>query len=118
MDGRPPFKMPKCWKKFRFERLRPGARMCSSGGKIVLFWDKISLEGYLHHIWSAEISLERLQGGEIWGNIERSNILMPVEPFKAPQEGFAFCFCHSLNFCHFNFSKTTQNLVIFCISSY
>ncbi|KAH0859594.1 hypothetical protein HID58_087855, partial [Brassica napus] len=70
MDGRPPFKMPKCWKKFRFERLRPGARMCSSGGKIVLFWDKISLEGYLHHIWSAEISLERLQGGEIWGNIE------------------------------------------------
>ncbi|KAF3568320.1 hypothetical protein DY000_02017756 [Brassica cretica] len=83
MDGRPPFKIPKCWKKFRFERLRPGARMCSSGGKIVLFWDKISLEGYLHHIWWAEISLDRLQGGEIWGYIERSNIVMPVEPVKA-----------------------------------
>ncbi|KAJ0266786.1 hypothetical protein HA466_0007250 [Hirschfeldia incana] len=85
MDGRPPLKMPKCWKKFRFERIRPGARMCSSGGKIVLFWDAFDESGYLH-IWSAEISLERrLQGGgEIWGNIERSNIVMPpIEPFKA-----------------------------------
>ncbi|CAG7910089.1 unnamed protein product [Brassica rapa] len=89
MDGRPPLKIPKSWKKFRFERLRPGARMCSSGGKIVLFWDEISLEGgYLHHIWWAEISLERLQGGEIWGYIERSNILMPVEPVKAHKKAF------------------------------
>ncbi|KAL0886832.1 hypothetical protein Bca101_010815 [Brassica carinata] len=82
MDGRPPLKMDKCWRRLRFERLHPGARMCSSGGKIVLFWDDTQ-SGYLH-IWSAEISLERLQGGEIWGNIERSNIVMPAfERFKA-----------------------------------
>ncbi|CDY17337.1 BnaA10g09710D [Brassica napus] len=62
-----------------------GARMCSSGGNIVLFWDRPK-SGYLH-IWSAEISLERLQGGEIWGNIEWSNIVMPAdESFQEPKK--------------------------------
>ncbi|CAH8389843.1 unnamed protein product [Eruca vesicaria subsp. sativa] len=81
MDGLPRLKIHKYLKMCRFERLRPGARMCSSGGKIVLFWDTSESE-YLH-IWLAEISLERRQGGEIWGNIERSNIFMPaIEPYQ------------------------------------
>ncbi|XP_056850686.1 putative F-box/kelch-repeat protein At3g24610 [Raphanus sativus] len=84
MDGRPPFKMDKCWRRLRFQGLVPGARMCGSGGKIVLFWDASDESGYLH-IWCTEISLERLRGGrQIWGYIERSSIVMPaVERFKS-----------------------------------
>lgn len=82
MQGMAPLKPCKFSRMWKFERLRPGARMCSSGGNIVLFWDATDELGYLH-IWSAEISLQRFEGGEIWGNIERSNIVMPsVEPFQ------------------------------------
>ncbi|CAA7051885.1 unnamed protein product [Microthlaspi erraticum] len=63
--------------------LRPGARLSSSGGSnIVLFWD-VLIEGDRRRleIWSADISLERRQGGEIWGSVERSNALKTVDQF-------------------------------------
>ncbi|ESQ53344.1 hypothetical protein EUTSA_v10027306mg [Eutrema salsugineum] len=64
---------------FQSARLLPGARLSSSGGNIVLFWDVA--EGDHLEIWYAEISLERRQGGEIWGNIEWSSLVMIVDPF-------------------------------------
>ena len=85
MHGMATLKMSKYGLIDKFEGLHPGGRMCSSGGNIVLFWDRPK-SGYLH-IWSAEISLERLQGGEIWGNIEWSNIVMPAdESFQEPKK--------------------------------
>ncbi|XP_013608204.1 PREDICTED: F-box/kelch-repeat protein SKIP6-like [Brassica oleracea var. oleracea] len=85
MHGMATLKMSKYGLIDKFEGLHPGARMCSSGGNIVLFWDRPKL-GHLH-IWSAEISLERLQVGEIWGNIEWSNIVMPAdESFQEPKK--------------------------------
>ncbi|CAL9228200.1 unnamed protein product [Arabidopsis halleri] len=60
--------------------LLPGARLSFSGPNIVLFWDVV--EGDRLDIWCAEISLERRQGPEIWGNIQWSNAVMTVEhPF-------------------------------------
>ncbi|XP_010456616.1 PREDICTED: putative F-box/kelch-repeat protein At3g24610 [Camelina sativa] len=50
------------------EDLLPGARLINSGGNIMLFWDVI--EGDRLEIWCAEISLERRQGGDVWGNTE------------------------------------------------
>ncbi|KAG7539982.1 Kelch repeat type 1 [Arabidopsis thaliana x Arabidopsis arenosa] len=75
------------WEKYKIKfgrpqkliDLLPGARLSNSGGNIVLFWDVI--EGDHLEIWCAEISLERRQGGEIWGNIEWSNAVMTVDPF-------------------------------------
>lgn len=85
MHGMATLKMSKYGLIDKFEGLHPGARMCSSGGNIVLFWDRPKL-GHLH-IWSAEISLERLQVGEIWGHIEWSNIVMPAdESFQEPKK--------------------------------
>ncbi|CAL9228432.1 unnamed protein product [Arabidopsis halleri] len=75
------------WEKYKIKfgrpqkliDLLPGARLSNSGGNIVLFWDVI--EGDHLEIWCAEISLERRQGGEVWGNIEWSNAVMTVDPF-------------------------------------
>ncbi|ESQ32344.1 hypothetical protein EUTSA_v10004132mg [Eutrema salsugineum] len=57
--------------------LLPGARLSNSGGNILLFWDEMI--GNLQQIWCAEVSLERRQGGEIWGNIEWSHAVMTVD---------------------------------------
>lgn len=59
--------------------LLPGARLSISGGNIVLFWDVI--HGDHLEMWFAEISLERHQGPEIWGNIISSDSVMTVDPF-------------------------------------
>ncbi|XP_023634627.1 putative F-box/kelch-repeat protein At3g24610 [Capsella rubella] len=61
------------------EDLLPGARLINLGRNVGLFWDFI--EGDHLEIWFAEISLERRQGGEIWGNIKWSNAVMTVDPF-------------------------------------
>ncbi|EOA22166.1 hypothetical protein CARUB_v10002734mg [Capsella rubella] len=62
------------------EDLLPGARLSNSGGgNIMPFWDII--EGDHLEIWCAEISLERRQGGDVWGNIEWSNAVMIIDPF-------------------------------------
>ncbi|CAH2076310.1 unnamed protein product [Thlaspi arvense] len=60
--------------------LLPGARLSSSGGNIVLFWDVIKVDRV--EIWCAEISLKRQPqgGGEIWGNVEWSNAVMTLDP--------------------------------------
>ncbi|CAH2076349.1 unnamed protein product, partial [Thlaspi arvense] len=64
----------------------PGARLCKSGGNIVVFWDKGDLDP--DDIWCAdieircaEISLQR-RGGEIWSNEEWNNTVMTVNPFS------------------------------------
>ncbi|VVA89768.1 unnamed protein product [Arabis nemorensis] len=59
--------------------LLPGARLSTSGGNIVLFWDEVV--GDSLQIWFAEISLERCQEGNIRGNIERSHAVLTVDPF-------------------------------------
>ncbi|XP_010445231.1 PREDICTED: putative F-box/kelch-repeat protein At3g24610 [Camelina sativa] len=51
-------------------------KLCSnSAGNIVIFWNSESLD-----LWSAEISMERREGGEIWGKIEWSDVVFEVDP--------------------------------------
>uniref|UniRef100_A0A1J3I9H2 Putative F-box/kelch-repeat protein n=1 Tax=Noccaea caerulescens TaxID=107243 RepID=A0A1J3I9H2_NOCCA len=55
----------------------PGARLSNSGGNLLLFWDE--MVGKDQKIWCAEISLERCQHGNIWGNIVWSHALITLD---------------------------------------
>lgn len=51
-------------------------KLCiNSAGNIVIFWNAQSLD-----LWSAEISVERREGDEIWGKIEWSGVVFEVDP--------------------------------------
>lgn len=66
--------------------LLPGARLCTSAGNMLLFWDEM-VPGNIQKIWCAEISLETRRQGEIWGNVEWSRAVMTVDdddPFARP----------------------------------
>ncbi|CAL9226122.1 unnamed protein product [Arabidopsis halleri] len=55
-------------------------KLVSCGGKLLLLW-----EGYMKHnpndrkkIWCAEIAIEKRDGGEVWGIVERVDVLHTV----------------------------------------
>ncbi|CAA7038088.1 unnamed protein product [Microthlaspi erraticum] len=51
------------------------------GGKLALFFPELELERRTRQIWCAEISLERRQGGEVWGKVEWCDQIMVPENF-------------------------------------
>ncbi|ESQ51523.1 hypothetical protein EUTSA_v10017894mg [Eutrema salsugineum] len=51
------------------------------GGKISLFLNKVKEKTY--EIWCAEITLERHQGGEIWGKVEWCDQVLTDENFSS-----------------------------------
>ncbi|CAH2071121.1 unnamed protein product [Thlaspi arvense] len=51
-----------------------GSRTVSYGGKLALFFHKYHLRTKVA-IWCAEISLERRQGGEIWGKVQWCDVV-------------------------------------------
>ncbi|CAA7037992.1 unnamed protein product [Microthlaspi erraticum] len=55
------------WAKTKWSERR--SMTLSYGGKLALFFTKLE-SGEKRQIWCAEISLERRQGGEIWGKVE------------------------------------------------
>lgn len=61
--------------------------MSNFGGNIVVFWDVVvvGLDESLK-ICCAEISLERREGGEIWGKIEWSEAVMTTDPLLYSSE--------------------------------
>ncbi|CAA7016334.1 unnamed protein product [Microthlaspi erraticum] len=54
-----------------------GSETVSYSGKLALFFLKEAVRG--NGIWFAEISLERRQGGEIWGQVERCHQVLSIE---------------------------------------
>ncbi|ESQ54048.1 hypothetical protein EUTSA_v10026874mg, partial [Eutrema salsugineum] len=66
------------------EEFLPGARLTNFGHNLVVFWDVHVVVGGRGHksseIWCAEISLERQSGGQVWGNVEWSDVILTVDP--------------------------------------
>ncbi|EOA18816.1 hypothetical protein CARUB_v10007429mg, partial [Capsella rubella] len=60
-------------------------------GNIVIFWISESLD-----LWSAEIYVERREGGETWGKIKWSNVVFKVDPFSNPSYGVKILYCASV----------------------
>ncbi|CAH8321983.1 unnamed protein product [Eruca vesicaria subsp. sativa] len=71
-------------------------RLGDYGGKMVVFWGHVSIDPCslscncwscrYTEIWCAEISLERRQGGEIWGKVEWFDLLLEINgPYRAEQ---------------------------------
>lgn len=54
----------------------------NSAGNIVIFWTAQLENSESLEVWSAEISLERREGGEVWGNIEVSNAVFKLDPLS------------------------------------
>ncbi|XP_010424651.2 PREDICTED: putative F-box/kelch-repeat protein At3g24610 [Camelina sativa] len=51
---------------------------CNSRGNIVVFW-LVPLPDYEMELWCAEISLERHEGGEIWGKIVWEDVVFELD---------------------------------------
>ncbi|EOA19045.1 hypothetical protein CARUB_v10007706mg [Capsella rubella] len=67
-------------------------KLCNnSAGNIVIFWISESLE-----LWSAEIYVERREGGETWGKIKCSNVVYKVDPFSNPSYGVKILYSASV----------------------
>ncbi|XP_023635458.1 putative F-box/kelch-repeat protein At3g24610 [Capsella rubella] len=67
-------------------------KLCNnSAGNIVIFWISESLD-----LWSAEIYVERREGGETWGKIKWSNVVFKVDPFSNPSYGVKILYCASV----------------------
>ncbi|KAG7546692.1 Kelch repeat type 1 [Arabidopsis suecica] len=67
-------------------------KLCSnSAGNIVIFWIGQSLD-----LCSAEISVERRNGGEIWGKIEWSGVAFEVDSLLHSSYGFKVLFSASV----------------------
>ncbi|EOA18666.1 hypothetical protein CARUB_v10007242mg [Capsella rubella] len=54
----------------------------NSAGNIVVFWNAHLADSESMGLWSAEISVERREGGEIWGKIEWSNAVFNLGPLS------------------------------------
>ncbi|KFK30301.1 hypothetical protein AALP_AA7G244000 [Arabis alpina] len=61
------------------------SKLCSnSEGNIVIFWNTLLGDPKYSRLGSTEISLERREGGEIWGKIEWSGVVFKVDPLSPP----------------------------------
>ncbi|CAL9228257.1 unnamed protein product [Arabidopsis halleri] len=59
------------------------SKLCTnSAGNIVIFWNAHIGDSESMELWSAEISMERREGGEIWGKIEWSNAVFKLDPLS------------------------------------
>ncbi|KAG7623153.1 Kelch-type beta propeller [Arabidopsis suecica] len=54
----------------------------NSAGNIVIFGNAHIGDPECVELWSAEISMERREGGEIWGKIEWSNVVFKLDPLS------------------------------------
>ncbi|ESQ46287.1 hypothetical protein EUTSA_v10000490mg [Eutrema salsugineum] len=66
-----------------FQDLLPGFKLSISGGKIVIFWERLVEENEnpkSRQIWCAEITVERRKGGQIWGMVQWSNPVFTIDP--------------------------------------
>ncbi|VVB10403.1 unnamed protein product [Arabis nemorensis] len=70
--------MLKCGYTNGLQGLLPGFKLTKSGGNIVIFWDLLVEETL--QIWCAEISLERRDGGQIWGTFQSSDVVLTIDP--------------------------------------
>ena len=80
----------------QLDDLLPGHKLSNSGPNMLLFWD-VHAPGKLE-IWCAEISLQRRkEKGEIWGNLEWSEVVTTlVPPHPLPEHQHHCKILHSL----------------------
>ncbi|VVA94745.1 unnamed protein product [Arabis nemorensis] len=82
------------WRQILYD-LNPGStkvefdiiRLCSnSAGNIVIFWNAYREHPEALELWSAELSMEKRQGGEIWAKIEWSRPLYKLDLHSHPNQ--------------------------------